>query len=149
MLPSSRDLCRLLTFGLRFLSLTCCSRFIITSTASLRIPSLVCGLSDFRCDIQIRPSSFSASFISRIRILSRALLALRRSLSFSNFCSGFSLSSSSSSSSSDLRFLFPRLPDMAEAVLGVGEQLLAVSLNRRFRSLGCRSTLEFVWYSSL
>lgn len=51
------------------LPLTCCSSVIITSTAILRMPSFVCGLSDFRCDMHIRPNSFSASFISRILIL--------------------------------------------------------------------------------
>lgn len=49
--------------------LTCCSSVIITSTAMFSIPNLVCGLSDFRCVLHIRPSSLSASFISRIRIL--------------------------------------------------------------------------------
>lgn len=49
--------------------LTCCSRVIITSTAIFSMPSLVCGLSDFRCDMHMRPSSFNASLISRIRIL--------------------------------------------------------------------------------
>lgn len=41
----------------------------MTSTAILRIPSLVWGLSVFRCVIHILPSSFKASLISRIRIL--------------------------------------------------------------------------------
>lgn len=49
--------------------LTCCSRDIITSTAMLRMPSLVWGLSVFRCVIHILPSSLRASFMSRILIL--------------------------------------------------------------------------------
>lgn len=51
------------------LPLTCCSSVIITSTAILRMPSFVCGLSDLRCDMHIRPSSLRASLISRILIL--------------------------------------------------------------------------------
>lgn len=51
------------------LPLTCCSSVIITSTAIFKMPNFVCGLSDFRCVLHIRPSSFSASLISRIRIL--------------------------------------------------------------------------------
>lgn len=49
--------------------LTCCSSVIITSTAILRIPSFVCGLSDLRCDMHILPNSLRASLISRILIL--------------------------------------------------------------------------------
>ena len=41
---------------------------MITSTAMLRIPSLVCGLSEERWDMQILPSSLSASLMSRILI---------------------------------------------------------------------------------
>lgn len=119
--------------GFRFLSRTCCSRFMITSTATFRIPSLVWGLSDFRWDIQIVPSSFRASLISLIRIRSRALLDERRSVSFSNFCSG-GRSSSSSSLSNVFRFLFCRPEPEPEVALGVGEQLLlAASLSFRFR----------------
>lgn len=51
------------------LPLTCCSRVMITSTAMFRMPSFVCGLSDFRWVLHIRPSSFRASLMSRIRIL--------------------------------------------------------------------------------
>lgn len=49
--------------------LTCCSKFMMTSTAMLRMPSFVWGLSVFRCVMHIRPSSFNASLMSRIRIL--------------------------------------------------------------------------------
>lgn len=49
--------------------LTCCSSVIITSTAILRMPSFVWGLSVLRCDVHIRPNSLSASLISRILIL--------------------------------------------------------------------------------
>lgn len=49
--------------------LTCCSKFMMTSTAMLRMPSFVCGLSVFRCVMHILPSSFNASLMSRIRIL--------------------------------------------------------------------------------
>lgn len=100
------------------LPLTCCSSVIITSTAMLRIPSFVWGLSDFRCDIHILPNSLRASLISRILILqrqitslletdqliakmsylSRALLAWRRSFSLRSFSLGSKSSSSSSSS---------------------------------------------------
>ena len=52
------------TPGLRFRSLTCFSRAMIMSTALFKIPSLVIGLSDFWCELQIRPSSFNASLIS-------------------------------------------------------------------------------------
>lgn len=101
--------------------LTCCSSVIITSTAILRMPSFVCGLSDLRCDMHIRPNSLSASLISRILILreekflinccdlashfasfshlSRALFACRRSFSLRSFSLGSKSSSSSSSSS--------------------------------------------------
>lgn len=48
---------------------TCCSSCMMTSTAMLRMPSLVCGLSDFKCVMHMRPNSLSASLISRIRIL--------------------------------------------------------------------------------
>lgn len=99
--------------------LTCCSSVIITSTAILRMPSFVWGLSVLRCDVHIRPNSLSASLISRILILmiakrnrylnychieihephlSRALLACLRSFSLRSFSLG-SMSSSSSSSS--------------------------------------------------
>ncbi len=71
---SSRRL-RQATFGFKFLSRTCCSRVMMTSTAMFKIPNFVCGLSDLRCDMQILPNSFKASLMSRIRILSRALLA--------------------------------------------------------------------------
>lgn len=54
------------------LPLTCCSSVMITSTAMFSIPNFVCGLSDFRCVLHIRPSSLSASLISRIRILNDA-----------------------------------------------------------------------------
>ena len=53
---------------LQVISLTCCSSPMMTSTAIFRIPSFVCGLSDERWDIQILPSSFSASLMSRILI---------------------------------------------------------------------------------
>jgi len=49
--------------------LTCCSKFMMTSTAMLRMPSFVWGLSVLRCVMHILPSSFSASLMSRIRIL--------------------------------------------------------------------------------
>lgn len=52
-----------------YLPLTCCSSVIITSTAILRMPSFVWGLSVLRCDVHIRPNSLSASLISRILIL--------------------------------------------------------------------------------
>lgn len=42
---------------------------MITSTAIFSIPNFVCGLSDFKCVLHIRPSSFNASLISRMRIL--------------------------------------------------------------------------------
>merc|ERR550525_602259 len=58
------------TPGLRLRSLTCFSRAMIMSTALFKIPSLVIGLSDFWCELQIRPSSFNASLISRILTLS-------------------------------------------------------------------------------
>ena len=48
---------------------TCCSSCMMTSTAMLRMPSFVCGLSDFKCVMHMRPNSLSASLISRIRIL--------------------------------------------------------------------------------
>jgi len=83
-------------FGFRFLSRTCCSSCMMTSTAMLRMPSLVCGLSDFKCVMHMRPNSLSASLISRIRILSLALLACRLSFSLTTFTSGSASSSSSS-----------------------------------------------------
>lgn len=52
-----------------FIPRTCCSSCMMTSTAMLRMPSLVCGLSDFKCVMHMRPNSLSASLISRIRIL--------------------------------------------------------------------------------
>jgi hypothetical protein len=55
--------------GLAGLPRTCCSSCIITSTAIFKMPNLVCGLSVLRCCMHIRPSSLSASLMSRIRIL--------------------------------------------------------------------------------
>lgn len=116
------------TFGFKFLSLTCCSRLIMTSTAMFRMLSLVCGLSDFKWLMQILPSSFKASLISRIRILSLALFADLLSFSLTTFVSG-----STSSSSCDFRF-FPLLAALMEVVLGVGEsELCPVSLKCRLR----------------
>lgn len=60
------------------LPLTCCSSVIITSTAILSMPSLVCGLSVFKCDIHILPNSFKASFMSRIRILKSTRYVIKK-----------------------------------------------------------------------
>ena len=85
---------------LRFLSLTCRSKAVITSTAIFSTPSFVCGLSllptlstfNFRASgfklIHTLPSSVRASFISRILIRSLVLLELRLSLSLTSLTPG-------------------------------------------------------------
>lgn len=72
---------------------TCCSRPRMTCTACCRISSLVCALSDLRCSWHMRPSSRKASFMSRTRTRSRALLAMRLSRSLRSFSSKDSTSS--------------------------------------------------------
>lgn len=67
------------------LPLTCCSSVMITSTAMLRIPSFVWGLSVFRCVIHILPSSFRASFISRIRILKKQMSIITLNFDINTF----------------------------------------------------------------
>lgn len=103
----------------------------MTSTAMLRIPSLVCGLSVFRCVIHILPSSFSASLISLIRILSRTLLAWRRSFSRTALVPG---SSQSSSALEYLRDLFVPFPCDVELTVDVLITPVAKSLLEGFVS---------------
>ena len=111
--------------GLRLRSLTWVSRLLITSTAMLRMPSFVCGLSPlFGFSIMhTRPSSFNASLISRMRIRSRALLENRRSFSLTYLTSGSRLSSSLEPQPPLLLGFFFRLPreEVEEETLGRGE----------------------------
>ena len=69
--------------GFMLRSRTWPSSALMTSTAMLSTPSLVCGFSDLAGFniMQTRPSSLSASLMSRMRIRSRALFEYRRSLS--------------------------------------------------------------------
>ena len=121
--PSSLRL-RQASLGLRFRSLTCCSKPRITSTALFMIPNFVMGLSDFMWELQIRPNSFNASLISLILTLSLWLLLHRLSLSFLSFSSGSRDSSSAFSASSDLRIFLllglplDPLPPLLEELLG-------------------------------
>lgn len=92
-------------FGFRFLSLTCASKVLMTSTAMFNTPSLVCGLSllfGFSI-IHTRPSSLRASLISLILILSRALLLNLLPI----FFSGSSSPPASLPASLSVFFLFP------------------------------------------
>ena len=82
----------------------------MTSTALLRIPSFVIGLSDFWWLAQILPSSFKASLMSRILTRSRWLFAhlLSESLLSLSLVS-VAASSSPCASSSDRPLLLLRL----------------------------------------
>ena len=80
----------------RSLPLTWCSKVVMTETAECSMVSLVWALSCLRCNWHILPSSLNASLMSRTRMRSLALLAWRRSFSFTTFCSGESPSSSDS-----------------------------------------------------
>ena len=59
---------------------------MITSTAMLRIPSFVWGLSVFRWVIHILPSSFNASLMSLMRILEEASLWLQHTTNTQQTC---------------------------------------------------------------
>ena len=89
---------------------------MITSTALLRIPSLVIGLSDFWWLAQILPSSLRASLMSRI--LTRSLWLLAHLL-FESLCSlsfeSVAASSSPCASSSERPRLLLRLGWRARA----------------------------------
>lgn len=72
---------------------TCFSRLSMTCTACCRMISLVWALSLCRWTWHILPSSLKASFMSRTRTLSLALLARRRSRSLCSFSSAVRFSS--------------------------------------------------------